>query len=293
MQTQKQKEEEEAKKLLPSRLDVQPGVPMKRLHWTQIPPTAALGTIWANVDERQMCIDEEEFESMFCAKVVEKKEKGDDKELKKSEEEADAKKVKLIDSKRSYEVDIGLSRFRGLSYTDIRTAVVDLNTRVLTPEKLRSLSLITPTPEEAAMVLACEESDDKLGQSEQFFKCLSVVPHVRVRMGCFMFKQQFPALIESVEEGLRTVVQAVTSIHRSENLKLVFQYILRFGNYMNAGSNAGKAYGFKLSTLQRLQATKTIDNKTTLLHYVIEHVGNDKPSAYDFVNEISSVFQAR
>ncbi len=51
-------------------------------------------------------------------------------------------------------------------------------------------------------------------------------------------------------------------------MKLVFEIILAFGNYMNRG-NRGNASGFKIQSLNKMVDTKSsIDKKVTLLHHL-------------------------
>ena len=40
------------------------------------------------------------------------------------------------------------------------------------------------------------------------------------------------------------------------------------GNYLNGGTTKGAAWGFKLDSLNKLIGTKTVDNNSTLLHYL-------------------------
>ncbi len=58
-------------------------------------------------------------------------------------------------------------------------------------------------------------------------------------------------------------------------LKAFLKLILDIGNAMNKGytdRNGGNAQGFKLSSLLKLQDTKTSDNKSTLLHHIVEYL---------------------
>ena len=61
---------------------------------------------------------------------------------------------------------------------------------------------------------------------------------------------------------------AADEVRTSMCLKVVLEYTLALGNYLNGTSNKGAAWGFKLETLNKLQGTKSTDNKTTLLHYL-------------------------
>jgi len=61
-------------------------------------------------------------------------------------------------------------------------------------------------------------------------------------------------------------------LRSSENLKIILQLILAFGNYMNAATPKGGAQGFKLSALLRLKASKSVTNSQTLLTYLVRYV---------------------
>ena len=50
------------------------------------------------------------------------------------------------------------------------------------------------------------------------------------------------------------------------------RYALAIGNYLNGGTNKGAAWGFKVDSLNKLIGTKTLDNKSTLLHYMARKV---------------------
>ena len=59
-------------------------------------------------------------------------------------------------------------------------------------------------------------------------------------------------------------------------MKKVIEYALAIGNYLNGGSNKGAAWGFKVDGLNKLIGTKTLDNKSTLLHYMARKLGTRK-----------------
>ncbi|XLQ99933.1 hypothetical protein S83_066132 [Arachis hypogaea] len=60
---------------------------------------------------------------------------------------------------------------------------------------------------------------------------------------------------------------------RTSGLLLKFlKAILKAGNRMNAGTSRGNAQGFNLSALRKLPDVKSIDRKTSLLHFIVEQV---------------------
>lgn len=43
----------------------------------------------------------------------------------------------------------------------------------------------------------------------------------------------------------------------------------------SGGTHDGEASGFRLSALLKLKNTRTVDNKSSLLHYLVEYISND------------------
>ena len=50
------------------------------------------------------------------------------------------------------------------------------------------------------------------------------------------------------------------------------RYVLAIGNHMNGESNRGGAWGFKLETLDKLDAVKSTDNKQHLVHFLVKEI---------------------
>nr|XP_049708012.1 protein diaphanous-like isoform X2 [Helicoverpa armigera] len=61
---------------------------------------------------------------------------------------------------------------------------------------------------------------------------------------------------------------------------------------MNSGSNNAGAYGFEISFLTKLTATKDLENKQTLLHYLVETIENKFPEVLTFAEEMPHVDRA-
>ena len=73
---------------------------------------------------------------------------------------------------------------------------------------------------------------------------------------------------------MRPKVEAVLYSSRevvtSKKLRKMLEVVLAFGNYMNKG-NRGNAYGFKVSSLNKIIDTKSSSgSRYTLLHYLVE-----------------------
>ena len=51
---------------------------------------------------------------------------------------------------------------------------------------------------------------------------------------------------------MNNLLQACKELYNNENFMLVLEYVLSVGNILNAGSNRGGAYGFKLQALPKV-----------------------------------------
>jgi hypothetical protein len=67
------------------------------------------------------------------------------------------------------------------------------------------------------------------------------------------------------------------------------QIILAIGNFMNDSSKVANTYGFKLKSLTKIKDTKSVDNKTTLMQYIVSYLEAEHPTLLDFLDELKNV----
>jgi len=276
---------------LPPKPKIKPSVPMRKLHWAQLDTKVVPGSMWKDIDEKDVKIDTTEFEALFCA-VAPKKAAVEKTPAQLAEEEKKKKAaeavqlIKLVDDKRSYNCDITLARFR-MTHEHIRDSVLAMDEEVLPLEKLTGLIKIAPTIEEIELVKA--HTGGPLANTERFYLTLSVIPRLLNRLELWAFKQQFDGLASATDASLVCVESAIKEIRNSKSLTTILKTVLAFGNYMNGGTPKGQAYGFKLSALTKLENSKTWDNSSTLLDYVVSYIENKQPKAKGFADELGSV----
>ena len=181
--------------------------------------------------------------------------------------------VELIDSKRSYQVNIALARFK-MSHAAIRDALLAMDDAVLDEDKLASLQKIVPTAEEVEAVRDYEGREDELGATEQFFRCIATVPNVAARVDLFLFKLRFDVQVDEIDAQLAVCERMVALLRRDDRLHRILEIVLKLANYLNGGTSKAGAYGFKLDTINKLKNTKSGDNQYTLLHYLVTLVAH-------------------
>ena len=69
----------------------------------------------------------------------------------------------------------------------------------------------------------------------------------------------------------------------------MIEIVLAMGNYLNGTGAKGGAHGFKLEFLTKLADTKTADNKSTLLHYLVSYIEKRNKDLLGFPQDLSNV----
>ncbi|RHZ43017.1 hypothetical protein DYB26_010680, partial [Aphanomyces astaci] len=115
--------------------------------------------------------------------------------------------------------------------------------------------------------------------AEKFFAAISTVPRFATKMECLISKQAFGSHVAEVTTSLHNVIKACEDVKESRLLKLLLGTVLKLGNTLNGGEETEHAIrGFSVDSLLRLGHTKTNDQKTTVLHYVIKACEDVKES---------------
>ncbi|XP_016105654.1 disheveled-associated activator of morphogenesis 1 [Sinocyclocheilus grahami] len=98
---------------------------------------------------------------------------------------------------------------------------------------------------------------------------LSKINHYQQKLQSLYFKKKFAERIAEIKPKVEALSKASKEVLQSKNLRQLLEVVLAFGNYMNKGQR-GNAFGFKVSSLNKIADTKSsIDKNVTLLHYLI------------------------
>lgn len=83
-------------------------------------------------------------------------------------------------------------------------------------------------------------------------------------------------LLASTRNKLDAIENASKSLRTSDGIRILLEYILVFGNYLNSSSRSlasAPAYGFKLQALDMvIEARSTQDKSRNLLHFIVDTV---------------------
>jgi len=261
---------------------------LKSFNWTKIPPYKIIETIWKDIDDTDIHVylkDEyQEFEELFSAFQAKPKEK-----VVEEKKEEKPKEVTFIDGKRSQNCCIMLKAVK-LSADQIKDVLLSNDDSTLSKDVLNELLKITPTEEDIAIIEMNAAEVDKFGIAEKFFYDVSKIDHYSDRLKAFHFMVSFQEYYNDMFEMIKWLQKASDITVNNEKFKGILQIILALGNYMNS-NNRGGAYGFELTSILKLNDTKTSNNQSryNLMNYLSHLVDKKFPGLSDFADEMESV----
>ncbi|KAG6578254.1 formin-homology 2 domain-containing protein [Phytophthora cinnamomi] len=269
-----------------------PKRPRKKLHWQPISEDRLSNlnqqTIWEDEDDDvDFDMDMDELEALFFANQntgsgKKNSSRGQSKALKRKQS------VTLIDGKRAMNAAISLARVK-LSYSDIAQAVIKFDPNGLTLEQLVGINEFLPTSEEAALVSGYTGDKEMLGEAEKFILEIAKVKRYAPRMESLVYKLSFTSRSAELAVSLAHLQKAGEEVKGSRLLKILLAMVLKLGNTLNGSGEENGIKGFTVDSLLRLGHTKAVNQKTTVLHYLVRLVKKNHPQVLDFQDELRSV----
>ncbi|KAJ2165468.1 hypothetical protein EV180_002618 [Coemansia sp. RSA 518] len=279
-----------------------PKVKLKALQWDKLNDQNVESSMWSKLEDRSGLKENDvmdtlhstgtftSLEKLFAAKqavdIFALREK-----RRKEREEKKLEEITVLDSKRSYDVNIMLGMMKKLTFRDIRRALLRMDTSVISDNMLKQLLTYVPTPEERGLLSAYQGRPDRkrLGRAERFFLETMKIWHYEQRLRVTTTWAAWPETFRDLQQDIASVMTAAHAVSTSRHFPQVLEVVLSIGNFMNGSGFRGGAFGFKIASLNRLMDTKAEDNKTTLLHFVAATVEENFPEALEFLEELKPV----
>lgn len=265
--------------------------PLKRANWKKITPQKLLEkSFWVTVQEEKLA-SEDIFDGLtlrFSSKPPVKADAG------KVEDKRPTKKVKelkVLDAKSAQNLMILLGSVK-ISPSDMRKYILRIDEQQLNDAILQQLIRYMPEPEQLSRLEQFKDQYDDLAEAEQFAVTVGSIKRLVPRLKSISFKMRFPELVQDIKPDVVAATAACEEMQSSKKLCVVLQLVLLIGNYMNAGSRNEQAVGFEINFLTKLNGTKALDHKTTLLHYLAEVVETKYPEVLNFHEELLHVDRA-
>ena len=257
---------------------------MRKLNWSKVPDIKVKGTIWeseATDDSEASRLDGGELEGLFGTKPKDKDAAGAEGAPSARERKGSTavSQVALVDSKRAQQISTILGNLRSmhLSQEVVLGALLEAdlgrldNPRMPVEMVLSILVSSMPQPDEIEAIegYVLEGPREALRDVETWLLLVKEgLPSYLKRTTALQARASFH---EAHGEALglsSRVLSTARQIRGSATLQRLLSMTLAIGNYLNGTSRTGGAYGFKLNVLADLASTKTVDGKSTLLHYL-------------------------
>ncbi|NXN63808.1 DAAM2 protein, partial [Himantopus himantopus] len=298
----------------------QPSHPLKSFNWAKLSEERIHGTIWNEIDDLKAfkVLDLEDFEKMFSAYqrhqvgvnsstpfLGEKhdtdclpppllnymqKEMGSTEDLYLSTRKV--KELSVIDGRRAQNCVILLSKLK-LSNEEIRQAILKMDEQEdLAKDMLEQLLKFVPEKSDTDLLEEHKHEIERMARADRFLFEMSRIDHYQQRLQALFFKKKFPERLAEAKPKVEAILLASKELIRSKRLRQLLEVVLAFGNYMNKGQR-GSAYGFKVSSLNKIADTKSsIDRNITLLHYLIMIFEKNYPDILDIQSELQHLPEA-
>uniref|UniRef100_A0A8C0FQC2 Diaphanous related formin 3 n=2 Tax=Bubo bubo TaxID=30461 RepID=A0A8C0FQC2_BUBBB len=272
--------------------EFRPEVTMKRLNWSKIRPQEMTEScFWVKAEEDKyenadmLC----KLELTFCCQNRVKKEEEDFEEKKSIKKRI--KELKVLDPKIAQNLSIFLGSFR-VPYEDIRMMILEVDETQLSESMVQNLIKHLPEQEQLNALSKFKSEYKNLSEPEQFGVVMSNVKRLRPRLSAILFKLQFEEQVNNIKPDIMAVSAACEEIKKSKSFSKLLELVLLMGNYMNAGSRNAQTFGYNLSSLCKLKDTKSADQKTTLLHFLVEVCEESYQDVLNFVEDFQHLDKA-
>ncbi|XP_058539497.1 protein diaphanous homolog 3 isoform X1 [Neofelis nebulosa] len=272
--------------------EFKPETSMRRLNWLKIRPHEMTeNCFWIKANENKyenvdlLC----KLENTFCCQQRERREEEDLEEKKAIKKKI--KELKFLDSKIAQNLSIFLSSFR-VPYEEIKMMILEVDETQLAESMIQNLIKHLPDQEQLSSLSQFKSDYNNLCEPEQFAVVMSNVKRLRPRLSAILFKLQFEEQVNSIKPDIMAVSTACEQIKKSKSFSKLLELVLLMGNYMNAGSRNAQTFGFNLSSLCKLKDTKSADQKTTLLHFLVEMCEEKYPDILTFVDDLEHLDKA-
>ncbi|XP_039752772.1 protein diaphanous isoform X2 [Pararge aegeria] len=267
--------------------------PLKRANWKNIvPQKMSEKAFWVTVQEDKLASPDilTGLAAKFSSKPV----------AKRNEDSVDrvhtlkkVKDLKVLDSKAAQNLSILLGgSLKHMSYEHIRSCVLRCDTTVLTANVLDLLIQYLPPADQLKKLADLKCKSEELTEAEQFAATVADIKRLVPRLRSLAFREHYSEIISELKPDIVSGTAACEEVISSRKFAKILELLLLLGNYMNTGSNNAGAYGFEISFLTKLTATKDLENKQTLLHYLVDTIEGKFPDVLAFAEEMPHIDRA-
>ena len=262
---------------------------IKKYQWSPIKANTYKGSFWNEMQEKQdkekvkNIVDYELLEQMFCeAKQDSNKNKNN------NSNQVKTGVVKLLDDKKLMNIQISLSKveFTQEKIKDILTTYDQDN--IFDIDTIETIISLYPTDEETNLLKNYTGDVSALSPPEQFCYMLISIDNCIKILNFLKFQKNLVNDVRVILISIRILSETLKSINNSMKFKQVLFTIRQIGNYLNHGTANGKALGFSITSLDKLDNIKSYNkDKSSLFDFVVMNIKKKEPELIAFYNEFN------
>lgn len=277
---------------------------MKQLQWDKLTPQHAAETVWG-----QQIVEEDKLTEMLREKGLfeEMEEDFKAKQINKRSTTTAAKKDKTdfkthLTLQTRQGIEMVLRRVKS-SLTDAKHAtpeevahhIVNCNEAVLDQSFLTELLRHYPESETKGQLGEYRNASDEelrlLHPADRLVVLLMTVPHLKDKVKGLLYLSKYRESVEMIKEGSLKIREGSEKLVDAPHFAKLLNLILMMGNFLNSSGMQGGAFGFKITSINKLVDTKAGDG-TTLLHFVERSISRCFPETEAFLDELEKPNEA-
>lgn len=200
-----------------------------------------------------------------------------------------------MDPQTKKHVEILMQRVKRLEPEEIARKIQQFDQELCTQGFLSELKPVLPSPEQVGKLNVYRNADPEelagLHTADRLMVQLIQINRLGPRIEGMLYKVSFEETWSLLDEGAKKLSAAGRSLLDAQHFKELLNLILLIGNYMNGTGIKGGAFGFRVSSINKLVDTKSVNN-TTLLHFLERTISKHFPEMEDFLDELEKPAEA-
>lgn len=275
---------------------------MKQLQWDKLSAEHASSTIWGRNASNELVLRDivvqqgifSEMDEEFKAKEASKRVismKRDKNELQTYLNYATRQGIEMVLKRLKSQLTGG----KQCTPEEVAHMLIQCDAQIFDQSVLTELLRYYPESETKGRLGEYKNATDEqlrlLHPADRLVVLLMTVPHLKDKVKGMLYMTRYNDTIDLIRHGLTKIREGSESIMNAPKFAQLLNLILLFGNYLNATGIKGGAYGFRISSINKLVDTKASDG-TTLLHFVERTVSRCFPDLEGFVDELAGATEA-
>lgn len=276
-------------------LPITPSTKMKQLQWDKLPHQQVSKTLWNDEEpekEHEM-LKKLQIDGVWMEMEEDFKAKQLVINLMARQKRAELKSVLDVETKKR--VEILIQGVKKLEPEEIARKIQHFDQDLCSQVFLSELKRVLPSPEQVGKLNVYRNSGPEelaeLHPSDRLMVKLIQIDRLGPRIEGMLYKCAFEERWSLLDQGARKLSEAGDALLHAKAFKELLSLILLIGNYMNGTGVKGGAFGFRVSSINKLVDTKSVNN-TTLLHFLERTVSKHFPDMEEFLEELAKPAEA-